>query len=82
MFWVALRPTLMLVANILCNLGVMILGLTLPLRHHVVPSHLLEMDAPLMVWRQQLCHLWLPSSLTSPSPLLRCAPSHNVGTHG
>jgi hypothetical protein len=43
MFLVALRLALMLVAIISCKLGMMFLELAIPLRHHVVPSHLLEM---------------------------------------
>jgi hypothetical protein len=43
MFWVALRFALMLVASFSCKLDMMFLGLALPLRHNMVPSHLLEM---------------------------------------
>jgi hypothetical protein len=45
LFWVALRPALMLVVDISFKIGMLFLVLTSPRRQCVAPSHLLEMEA-------------------------------------
>jgi hypothetical protein len=42
MFWVDLRPMLMLMDDILTRLGRMLLVLALPHKHYVAPYRLLE----------------------------------------
>jgi hypothetical protein len=56
MFGVALRPSLMLVVGVLYRRGMLFLVPAPPLRHHMALSHLLEMEAPPMVWHRDLYH--------------------------